>query len=381
MCSLYIRYRLIYKLLQDIVCNVLESKDKNKRKTLDGLYHTVVTLAKESAYNGKYQGQYGGRFITNGNSKGSIKSNEPSTGLGSTKGQSVESSSNYEEMLRYNGNTKTRPLYRSTTRNGVNDGSSRVHSKRAGLQNERLGRYTLASSLQYEPIDKSGRTLVGRTGNVDRKGIISNHSEEFEAWRDSANVIDTLTKSDFQIQEGQAHSEAYRTFKSVILDALHDDKVTMSEKMKVLGIWFSALEHLEKKYKPNSLSHGENVYQSLMEDRRIYHEMIAYGVHTVLPNSKVAKLFAIGRTAMKVAPRKEMATKETNKMIITHHLGSGGVRHFINQMEYGKGLDNLSTAVTTVDDAFSPALNKVVRAIVFDLFHSVELNIDIKGLQ
>ena len=381
MCSLYIRYRLIYKLLQDIVCNVLESKNKSKRKTLDGLYHTVVTLAKESAYNGEYQGQYGGRFIPNGNSKGSIKSNEPSTGLGRTKGQSVESSSDYEEMLRYNGNTKTRPLYRSATRNSVNDGNSRVHSKRAGLQDERLERYTLASSLQYEPIDKSGRTLGGRAGNVDRRRIVPSDSGQFRGWRDSANVIDTFKKSDFQIQDGYKHSNAYITFKKKILEALRNDKVTMSEKMKILGIWFSALEHLEKKYKPNSLSHGENVYQSLMRDSRIYHEMIAYGVHTVLPNNKVAKLFSIGRTATKVAPRKEMATKETNKMIITHHLGSGGIRHFINQMEHGKGLDNLSTAVTTVDDAFSPALNKVVRAIVFDLFHSIELNIDIKGLQ
>lgn len=350
---------------------MLESNDKSKRKTLDGLYHTVVTLAKESAYNGEYQGQYGGRFIPNGNSKGSIKSNEPSTRLGSTKGQSIESSSYYEEMLRYNGNTKTRPLYRSATRNGVNDGSSRVHSKRTGLQNERLERQTLASSLQFKLIDKSGKALGGRAGNVDRRRIIPNHSEEFEAWRDSADVIETLTKSDFQIQEGQEHSKAYRRFKKEILDALHNDKVTMSEKMKVLGIWFSALEHLEKKYKPNSLSHGENVYQSLMGDSRIYHEVIAYGSHTVLPNSKIAKLFSIGRAAMKVAPRKEMATKETNKMIITHHLGSGGVRHFINQMEHGKGLDNLSTAVTTVDDAFSPALNKVVRVIVFDSLHSV----------
>lgn len=370
MCSLYIRYRLIYKLLQDIVCNVLESKDKSKRKTLDGIYHTVVTLAKESAYNGEYQGQYGGRFIPNGNSKGSIKSNEPSTRLGSTKGQSVESSSYYEEMLRYNGNTKTRPLYRSTTRNGVNDGSSRIHSKRTGLQNERLERQTLASSLQFKPIDKSGRTLVGREGNVDRR-MCSITSGQVRAWNRSANVIDTFKKSDFQIQDGQEHSNAYRTFKSVILDALHDDKVTMSEKMKILGIWFSALEHLEKKYKPNSLSHGENVYQSLMGDSHIYHEMIAYGSHTVLPNSKIAKLFSIGRAAMKVAPRKEMATKETNKMIITHHLGSGGIRHFINQMEHGKGLDNLSTAVTTVDDVFSPALNKVVQSIVFDSLHSV----------
>lgn len=358
MCSLYIRYRVIYKLLQYIVCNVLESKDKSKRKTLDGIYHTVVTLAKESAYNGEYQGQYGGRFITNGNSRGSIKSNEPSTRLGSTKGQSVESSSYYEEMFRYNGNTKTRPLYRSTTRNGVNDGSSRIHSKRAGLQNERLERYTLAPSLQYEPIDKSGRTLGGRAGNVDRRRIVPSNSEGFRAWSDSTNVVDTLTKADFQIQEGQAHSKAYRTLKNEILKALNNDKVTMSEKMKILGIWFSALEHLEKKYKPNSLSHGENVYQSLMRDSRIYHEMIAYGSHTVLPNSKIAKLFSIGRTAMKVAPRKEMATKETNKMIITHHLGSGGVRHFINQMEHGKGLDNLSTAVTTVMTHFHQLLIK-----------------------
>lgn len=381
MCSLYIRYRLIYKLLQDIVCNVLESKDKSKRKTLDGLYHTVVTLAKESAYNGEYQGQYGGRFITNGNSKGSIKSNEPSTGLGRTKGQSVESRSNYEEMLRYNGNTKTRPLYRSATRNSVNDGSSRIHSKRAGLQDERLERYTLASSLQHEFGGRYRGTLGEREENVARVGTFSRNSERLRAWCDSAYVIDTLTKSDFQIQEGQAHSKAYKAFRKVILESLHDDKVTMSEKMNILGTWFNALEQLEKKYKPNSLSHGENVYQSLMGDSRIYHEMIAYGSHTVLPNSKVAKLFSIGRTAMKVAPRKEMATKETNKMIITHHLGSGGIRHFINQMEHGKGLDNLSTAVTTVDDAFSPALNKVVRAIVFDLFHSIELNIDIKGLQ
>lgn len=380
MCSLYIRYRLIYKLLQDIVCNVLESKDKSKRNTLDGLYHTVVTLAKESAYNGEYQGQYGGRFIPNGNSKGSIKSNEPSTGLGRTKGQSVESSSNYEEMLRYNGNTKTRPLYRSATRNGFNDGSSRVHSKRTGLQNERLERYTLAPSLQHELGGQARGTLGGRTGNVDRR-ICSIATGQVKKWRDSANVIDTLTKSDFQIQEGQTHSKAYKAFKEVIKETLRDDKVTMSEKMEILGTWFNALEQLEKKYKPNSLSHGENVYQSLMGDSRIYHEMIAYGSHTVLPNNKVAKLFAIGRTAMKVAPRKEMATKETNKMIITHHLGSGGIRHFINQMEHGKGLDNLSTAVTTVDDAFSPALNKVVRSIVFDLFHSVELNIDVKGLQ
>lgn len=371
MCSLYIRYRLIYKLLQDIVCNVLESKNKSKRKTLDGLYHTVVTLAKESAYNGEYQGQYGGRFITNGNSKRSIKSNESSTRLGSTKGQSVESSSDYEEMFRYNGNTKTRPLYRSITRNSVNDGSSRVHSKRTGLQNERLERNTLAPSLQHELGGRTRGTLGGREENVARVGTVSRNSERFRAWRDSANVIDTLTKADFQIQEGQAHSEALNVFREKIKKALRNDKVTMSEKMKILGIWFSALEHLEKKYKPNSLSHGENVYQSLMGDSRIYHEMIAYGSHTVLPNSKIAKLFSIGRTAMKVAPRKEMATKETNKMIITHHLGSGGVRHFINQMEHGKGLDNLSTAVTTVDDAFSPALNKVVRVIVFDSLHSV----------
>ncbi|WP_277300522.1 hypothetical protein [Veillonella montpellierensis] len=349
---------------------MLESKDKSKSKTLDGLYHTVVTLAKESAYNDEYQGQYGGRFIPNGNSKGSIKPNEPSTRLGSTKGQSVESSSYYEEMLRYNGNTKTRPLYRSTTRNGINDGSSRVHSKRTGLQNEKLERNTLAPSLQYEFGGQTRGTLGGRTGNVDRR-IASNDSAELRAWMDSANVIDTFKKSDFQIQDGQEHSKAYRTFRGEIKDALRNDKVTMSEKMKILGIWFSALEHLEKKYKQNSLSHGENVYQSLMGDSRIYHEMIAYGSHTVLPNSKVAKLFSIGRTAMKVAPRKEMATKETNKMIITHHLGSGGVRHFINQMEHGKGLDNLSTAVTTVDDAFSPALNKVVRVIVFDSLHSV----------
>ncbi|WP_156004861.1 hypothetical protein [Veillonella montpellierensis] len=359
---------------------MLESKDKSKRNTLDGLYHTVVTLAKESANNGEYQGQYGGRFIPNGNSKGSIKPNEPSTGLGRTKGQSVESSSNYEEMLRYNGNTKTRPLYRSATRNGFNDGSGRVHSKRAGLQNERLERYTLAPSLQHEFGGQARGTLGGRTGNVDRR-ITSNATGEFRRWSSSADVIDTLTKSDFQIQEGQEHSKAYKAFREVIKKALRNDKVTMSEKMNILGTWFNALEQLEKKYKPNSLSRGENVYQSLMRDSRIYHEMIAYGVHTVLPNNKVAKLFTIGRTAMKVAPRKEMATKETNKMIITHHLGSGGIRHFINQMEHGKGLDNLSTAVTTVDDAFSPALNKVVRSIVFDLFHSVELNIDVKGLQ
>lgn len=380
MCSLYIRYRLIYKLLQDIVCNVLESKDKSKRNTLDGLYHTVVTLAKESAYNGEYQGQYGGRFIPNGNSKGSIKSNEPSTGLGRTKGQSVESSSNYEEMLRYNGNTKTRPLYRSATRNGFNDGSSRVHSKRAGLQNEKLERNTLAQSLQHEFGGRTRGPLGGRETHVARVGTFSRNTEQFRAWADSANVIDTLTKSGFQIQEGQEHSNAYKEFNKKIKDALRADDITMSEKMEILGTWFNALEQLEKKYKPNSLSHGENVYQSLMGDSRIYHEVIAYGVHTVLPNSKVAKLFTIGRTAMKVAPRKEMATKETNKMIITHHLGSGGIRHFINQMEHGKGLDNLSTAVTTVDDAFSPALNKVVRSIVFDLFHSVELNIDVKGL-
>lgn len=370
MCSLYIRYRLIYKLLQDIVCNVLESKNKSKRKTLDGLYHTVVTLAKKSAYNGEYQGQYGGRFITNGNSKGSIKSNESSTRLGSTKGQSVESSSDYEEMFRYNGNTKTRPLYRSATRNSVNDGSSRVHSKRTGLQNERLERNPVASSLQYEFGGQARGTLGGRTGNVDRR-ICSITSGQVREWNRSANVIDTLTKSDFQIQDGQEHSKAYKAFKEAIKDTLRNDKVTMSEKMKILGTWFSALEHLEKKYKPNSLSHGENVYQSLMGDSRIYHEMIAYGSHTVLPNSKIAKLFSIGRATMKVTPRKEMATKETNKMIITHHLGSGRVRHFINQMEHGKGLDNLSTAVTTVDDAFSPAFNKVVRVIVFDSLHSV----------
>lgn len=351
MCSLYIRYRLIYKLLQDIVCNVLESKNKSKRKTLDGLYHTVVTLAKESAYNGEYQGQYGGRFITNGNSKGSIKSNEPSTRLGSTKGQSVESSSYYEEMLRYNGNTKTRPLYRSTTRNGINDGSSRIHSKRAGLQNERLELNPVASDLQFKSMGRTRRTVGVRETNVARVGTFSRNTEQFRAWTDSTNVINTLTKADFQIQDGEKNSNVYKEFRSKILDALRNDKVTMSEKMNILGIWFNALEHLEKKYKPNSLSHGENVYQSLMGDNRIYHEVIAYGSHTVLPNSKIAKLFSIGRAAMKVAPRKEMATKETNKMIITHHLGSGGVRHFINQMEHGKGLDNLSTAVTTVDDA------------------------------
>lgn len=287
MCSLYIRYRVIYKLLQDIVCNVLESKDKSKRKTLDGLYHTVVRLAKESANNGEYQGQYGGRFITDGNSTGSIKFNESSTRMGSAKGQSVESSSNYEEMLRYNGNTKTRPLYRSATRNSVNDGSSRVHSKRAGLQDERLERNTLAPVLQHEFGGQARGTLGGRTANVDRKGIVSSDSGQFRGWRDSANVIDTLTKADFQIQEGQAHSEAYRTFKEAIKNVFRNDKVTMSEKMKILGIWFSALEHLEKKYNPNSLSHGENVYQSLMGDSRIYHEMIAYGSHTVLPNSKI----------------------------------------------------------------------------------------------
>lgn len=236
MCSLYIRYRLIYKLLQDIVCNLLESKDKNKRKTLDGLYHTVVTLAKESAYNGEYQGQYGGRFITNGNSKGSIKSNEPSTRLGSTKGQSVESSSNYEEMLRYNGNTQTGPLYRSTTRNGINDGSSRVHSKRTGLQNERLERNTLAPSLQHEFGGRTRGTLGGREENVARVGTFSRNSERFEAWRDSTNVADTLTKADFQIQEGQAHSEALNVFREKIKKALRNDKVTMSEKMKILGI-------------------------------------------------------------------------------------------------------------------------------------------------
>lgn len=273
-------------------------------------------------------------------------------------------------MLRYNGNTKTRPLYRSTTRNSVNDGSSRIHPKRAGLQDERLERYTLAPSLQYEFGGQARGTLGGRTGNVDRR-ICSITSGQVREWNRSANVIDALTKSDFQIQEGQEHSKAYKAFKEAIKDTLRNDKVTMSEKMKILGTWFNALEHLEKKYKPNSLSHGENVYQSLMGDSRIYHEVIAYGSHTVLPNSKTAKLFSIGRTAMKVAPRKEMATKETNKMIITHHLGSGGIRHFINQMEHGKGLDNLSTAVTTVDDAFSPALNKVVRVIVFDSLHSV----------
>ncbi|WP_277288391.1 hypothetical protein [Veillonella montpellierensis] len=266
---------------------MLESKDKSKRKTLDGLYHTVVRLAKESAYNGEYQGQYGGRFITNGNSKGSIKSNESSTRLGSTKGQSIESSSYYEEMLRYNGNTKTRPLYRSATRNSVNDGSSRVHSNRTRLQNERLELNPVASDLQFKPMGRTRRTVGVRETNVARVGTFSRNTEQFRAWADSTNVINTLTKSDFRIQDGYKHSNAYITFKKKILNALRNDKVTMSEKMKILGIWFSALEHLEKKYKLNSLSHGENVYQSLMGDSRIYHEMIAYGSHTVLPNSKI----------------------------------------------------------------------------------------------